>query len=114
VTNVRAVPVRIRGVTKPSGTNQVLKGVDLDVRRGEVVAVIGSSGSGKTTLPRCVNFLEEYDGGSVRVDGEEVGFRDGAGGRNAGRSGSCRACAPTPPWCSRCSTCSPTSRPPRT
>jgi polar amino acid transport system ATP-binding protein len=79
--NASAPVVRIRGLTKSFGENQVLKGVDLDVSRGEVIAVIGSSGSGKTTLLRCVNFLEEYDGGSVRVDGEEVGFRDGAGGR---------------------------------
>ena len=69
--------VRIRGVTKSFGTNQVLAGVDLDVRRGEVVAVIGPSGSGKTTLLRCINFLEPYDGGSITVDGVEVGYRDG-------------------------------------
>jgi polar amino acid transport system ATP-binding protein len=69
--------IRMRGVTKSFGTNQVLKGVDLDVRRGEVIAVIGPSGSGKTTLLRCINFLEEYDGGSIQVDGVEVGYRDG-------------------------------------
>ncbi|HVL71407.1 MAG TPA: amino acid ABC transporter ATP-binding protein [Beijerinckiaceae bacterium] len=69
--------VRIRGVTKSFGTNRVLKGVDLDVARGEVVAIIGPSGSGKTTLLRCINFLEEYDGGSIAVDGIEVGYRDG-------------------------------------
>jgi polar amino acid transport system ATP-binding protein len=71
------VIVRMRGVTKSFGTHQVLKGVDLDVRRGEVIAVIGPSGSGKTTLLRCINFLEEYDGGSIEVDGVEVGYRDG-------------------------------------
>jgi polar amino acid transport system ATP-binding protein len=76
--------VRIRGLTKSFGANQVLKGVDLDVGRGEVIAVIGSSGSGKTTLLRCINFLEEYDGGSIKVDGEEVGFRN-AGGRGRRR-----------------------------
>jgi polar amino acid transport system ATP-binding protein len=69
--------VRVRGVTKSFGTLQVLKGADLEVRRGEVIAVIGPSGSGKTTLLRCINFLEEYDGGSIRVDGVEVGYRDG-------------------------------------
>jgi polar amino acid transport system ATP-binding protein len=71
------VIVRMRGVTKSFGTHQVLKGVDLDVRRGEVIAVIGPSGSGKTTLLRCINFLEEYDGGSIEVDGVEVGYREG-------------------------------------
>jgi len=68
--------VAIRGVTKSFGANQVLKGVDLDVRKGEVVSVIGPSGSGKTTLLRCINFLESYDGGSIKVDGVEVGYRD--------------------------------------
>jgi polar amino acid transport system ATP-binding protein len=57
----------------------VLDGIDLDVRKGEVVVVIGPSGSGKTTLLRCINLLEPYDEGSVQVDGVEVGFRDGAG-----------------------------------
>jgi polar amino acid transport system ATP-binding protein len=46
-----------------------------------VIAVIGPSGSGKTTLLRCINFLEEYDGGSVRIDGVEVGYRDDGAGR---------------------------------
>ncbi|MGH7153594.1 MAG: amino acid ABC transporter ATP-binding protein, partial [Acetobacteraceae bacterium] len=51
--------------------------VDLDVHRGEAVAIIGASGSGKTTLLRCINLLERYDGGSVKVDGTEIGYRDG-------------------------------------
>jgi polar amino acid transport system ATP-binding protein len=69
--------VRIHSLTKSFGTHQVLKGVDLEVRRGEVIAIIGPSGSGKTTLLRCINFLEQYDGGSIKVDGVEVGYRDG-------------------------------------
>lgn len=69
--------VRLRGVTKAFGPNAVLKGVDLDVRRGEVVAIIGPSGSGKTTLLRCINVLETYDSGSITLDGVEVGYRDG-------------------------------------
>ncbi|WP_116134130.1 amino acid ABC transporter ATP-binding protein [Tropicimonas sp. IMCC34043] len=64
----------IRGLRKSFGEIEVLKDVDLDVGRGEVVTVIGPSGSGKTTLLRCVNFLESYDAGSIRIDGEEVGF----------------------------------------
>ncbi len=72
--------VRIRGLRKSFGANLVLDGIDLDVRKGEVVVVIGPSGSGKTTLLRCINLLETYDEGSVQVDGMEVGFRDGAGG----------------------------------
>ncbi len=73
--------VRVRGLTKSFGTNQVLKGVDLDVMKGQVVSVIGASGSGKTTLLRCVNLLETYDGGSIQVDGVEVGYSDANGRR---------------------------------
>ena len=73
--------VRIRGVGKSFGEHRVLEGVDLDVERGQVVAIIGPSGGGKTTLLRCVNLLESYDEGSIRVDGVEVGYRDGAGRR---------------------------------
>jgi polar amino acid transport system ATP-binding protein len=77
--------VRVRGLTKSFGSNQVLKGVDLDVMKGQVVSVIGASGSGKTTLLRCVNLLETYDGGSIQVDGVEVGYTD-ADGRRRPRS----------------------------
>ncbi len=73
--------IAIEGLTKSFGANQVLKGVDLRVGKGEVVAIIGPSGSGKTTLLRCINFLEEYDGGSIRIDGTEVGYREGSGAR---------------------------------
>ena len=77
--------VRVRGLTKSFGSNQVLKGVDLDVMKGQVVSVIGASGSGKTTLLRCVNLLETYDGGTIEVDGVEVGYAD-ANGRRRPRS----------------------------
>ena len=70
--------LKIAGLTKSFGTNQVLKSVDLDVAAGEVVTVIGPSGGGKTTLLRCVNFLESYDSGSIRIDGKEVSYRDAA------------------------------------
>jgi polar amino acid transport system ATP-binding protein len=73
--------VRIRGLGKAFGDNRVLNGVDLDVTRGEVVTIIGPSGSGKTTLLRCVNALEIYDEGSIRLAGVEVGYTDGAGRR---------------------------------
>ncbi len=72
--------VCIRGLKKSFGENRVLDGIDLDVRKGEVVVIIGPSGSGKTTLLRCINLLESYDEGSVQVDGVEVGFREGPGG----------------------------------
>ncbi|MFB3817163.1 MAG: amino acid ABC transporter ATP-binding protein [Candidatus Methylomirabilales bacterium] len=78
--------VRIRGLKKAFGANRVLDGIDLDVRKGEVVVIIGPSGSGKTTLLRCINLLESYDDGSIQVGGVEVGFREGPGGRRHRRS----------------------------
>src|SRR6478609_3693622 len=61
--------VAIRGLKKRFGANEVLKGIDLDVRAGEVIAIIGKSGSGKSTLLRCVNGLEVFDEGTLHVDG---------------------------------------------
>ncbi|AZO45812.1 amino acid ABC transporter ATP-binding protein [Mesorhizobium sp. M7D.F.Ca.US.005.01.1.1] len=74
-TNIPAL-LDVTDVSKSFGTVQVLRSVSLRVARGEVVTVIGPSGSGKTTLLRCVNFLESYDSGSIRIDGKEVGFRE--------------------------------------
>jgi polar amino acid transport system ATP-binding protein len=61
--------VRVRNLRKMFGSNEVLKGIDLDVARGEVVVVFGRSGSGKSTLLRCINFLEEPTSGTVEVGG---------------------------------------------
>ena len=68
--------VRIEKVQKRFGALEVLKGIDLDVRSGEVVCVIGPSGSGKTTLLRCINFLETYDAGRIYVDNDLVGYQE--------------------------------------
>jgi len=62
--------IEIRGLRKSFGGVAVLKGADLDVADGEVVVLIGRSGCGKTTLLRCIDFLEEYDAGDIRLDGE--------------------------------------------
>ncbi len=64
--------VEIRGLKKRFGTNEVLKGIDLSVQPGEVIAIIGKSGSGKSTLLRCVNGLEAFDEGSLSVDGNPL------------------------------------------
>lgn len=64
--------IEIRGLHKSFGANHVLRGIDLDIARGEVVCVIGPSGSGKSTLLRCVNLLEEPSEGKVFVGGTEV------------------------------------------
>jgi ABC-type polar amino acid transport system ATPase subunit len=70
------------GIVKGFGDTQVLRGVSLTVARGETVVVIGPSGSGKTTLLRCVNMLEDYQDGTVTVDGAPVGYMlDHAGKR---------------------------------
>ena len=67
--------LEIKDVHKRFERIEVLKGVDLDIGRGEAVAVIGASGSGKTTLLRCVNLLEEYEAGEIWLDGQPVGYR---------------------------------------
>ncbi|AWN26474.1 amino acid ABC transporter ATP-binding protein [Streptomyces sp. NEAU-S7GS2] len=67
--------VEVRSVHKSFGPLDVLKGVDLDVRTGEVTVVLGPSGSGKSTLLRTINHLEKADSGSVSVDGALVGYR---------------------------------------
>jgi len=65
-----------RGLRKSFGDRVVLDSIDLDVACGEIVCVIGPSGSGKSTLLRCVNGLEEVDHGVLRVNGEDLGFRE--------------------------------------
>jgi polar amino acid transport system ATP-binding protein len=65
--------LRVEGLTKTFGTKTVLRDVDLKVRKGETVVVIGASGSGKTTLLRCINHLEAPSAGVVDVDGQPVG-----------------------------------------
>ena len=65
----------IQGLRKTYGIHEVLKGVDCAVEVGEVISIIGSSGSGKTTLLRCINMLEEFQGGTISLDGEEIGYR---------------------------------------
>jgi len=64
--------IECRGLVKAYGKLRALDGVDLTVRRGEVVVVIGPSGSGKSTLIRCLNGLEEVDDGEIRIDGQAV------------------------------------------
>ncbi|QUQ72457.1 amino acid ABC transporter ATP-binding protein [Kutzneria sp. CA-103260] len=64
--------VSIRGLRKSFGPIEVLRDIDLDVQRGEVVVVVGPSGSGKSTLCRCVNRLEPINAGTIAIDGEPL------------------------------------------
>jgi ABC-type polar amino acid transport system ATPase subunit len=72
---VNHVILRTSNLHKRFGDHEVLKGIDLEVKRGEVLVIIGPSGSGKSTLLRCLNFLEEYEDGEVLFDGRLVGYR---------------------------------------
>ncbi|WP_277348269.1 amino acid ABC transporter ATP-binding protein [Streptomyces zingiberis] len=74
-----AVMVDIRGVHKSFGATEVLRGIDLQVRAGEVTVIVGPSGSGKSTLLRAVNHLEKVDRGWIGVDGELIGYRRAGG-----------------------------------
>lgn len=77
----RTPVLTVSQLEKAFGSNVILRGVDLDVFPGDVISIIGASGSGKTTLLRCVDLLEEYGGGEIRLDGELMGYRVDAGGR---------------------------------
>jgi polar amino acid transport system ATP-binding protein len=68
----KAPIVQIQGLRKSYGANEVLKGIDLQVQPGEVIAIIGKSGSGKSTLLRCINGLEVFQSGSLTVDGKPL------------------------------------------
>ena len=71
-----AVAIRLEGVHKSFGRLEVLRGIDLDVARHEVICLIGASGSGKSTMLRCINLLERIDAGRIEVDGEEITSED--------------------------------------
>jgi len=64
--------ISIRDVHKSFGSIEVLRGISFDVRKGEVVCIIGPSGSGKSTLLRCINALVPINKGSIKVEGQEV------------------------------------------
>jgi polar amino acid transport system ATP-binding protein len=68
------VLLEISDLRKRYGTLEVLKGIDCTMHKGDVISIIGSSGSGKTTMLRCINMLEEFQGGQIRLAGEEIGY----------------------------------------
>ncbi len=67
------IMIEIKGVTKSFGSLQVLKGIDLDIQKGEVVSIVGPSGAGKTTLLQIIGTLDRPDSGQIIIDGEDTG-----------------------------------------
>ena len=78
--------IEISELRKSFGALAVLKGLSFAVDRGEVVVLLGPSGSGKSTMLRCINLLEDFQGGEIRIDGEMIGYRIDANGRRRPRS----------------------------
>jgi polar amino acid transport system ATP-binding protein len=70
--------ITVRNMSKHYGDFEALRDIDLDIHRSEVLCLIGPSGSGKSTLLRCLNFLEQYDRGEVRMEGQLIGWQDGS------------------------------------
>lgn len=70
--DTRAEAIHVEDLHKSFGSLEVLKGVSLKAKKGDVVAIIGGSGSGKSTMLRCINFLETPSAGRIFIDGEEV------------------------------------------
>ena len=64
--------IEVKGLEKSFGQKHVLKGIDINIRKGEVVVVVGASGSGKSTFLRCLNCLEDPTGGSIMFEGEDL------------------------------------------
>ncbi len=82
--------IEVRGLIKRHGRSEVLRGLSLDVARGEVAAIIGPSGSGKSTLLRCLNGLEAFHGGTILVDGLRLDAGDAPRTREATHRAVCR------------------------
>ena len=72
LTDYKAIMIKLEGITKSFGSLQVLKGIDLEINKGEIVSIVGPSGAGKTTLLQIMGTLDEPDGGVVQIDGTVV------------------------------------------
>ena len=75
--NGRSPILQLRNLTKTFGNFTAVKDINLDITEGEFFTIVGPSGSGKTTMLRCVNMLEDFQEGHIRIDGEEIGYLPG-------------------------------------
>ncbi|MNJ09438.1 Histidine transport ATP-binding protein HisP [compost metagenome] len=78
-----SVKLSVQELHKSYGEHQVLKGVSLNARKGDVISLIGASGSGKSTMLRCINFLEQPDAGVITLDDQRIEMRQGRTGSRA-------------------------------
>ncbi|MDG9885554.1 ATP-binding cassette domain-containing protein [Pseudomonas sp. GD04058] len=77
--NSAAIKLTVDALHKSYGDHQVLKGVSLQARKGDVISLIGASGSGKSTMLRCINFLEQPEAGAITLDGQTIELGQGRG-----------------------------------
>ena len=82
-TSTAAVKLQVEGIHKRYGDHEVLKGVSLNARNGDVISLLGASGSGKSTMLRCINFLEQPDAGVITLDGISIEMQPGRAGTRA-------------------------------
>ena len=80
IAEAASVKLKVADLHKSYGELQVLKGVSLNARNGDVISMVGASGSGKSTMLRCINFLEKPDAGCITLDGQSIEMRQGRGG----------------------------------
>jgi ABC-type histidine transport system ATPase subunit len=97
--NTTAATLEVEDLHKSFGDLEVLKGVSMTAREGDVVSIVGSSGSGKSTFLRCINLLELPTAGTIRLSGEDVKFKgSGKDPRAIGQENKSRGCALNLAW----------------
>ena len=98
----------VDGLYKRYGDNEVLKGVSLNAKTGDVICLIGASGSGKSTFLRCINFLESPSDGAISLDGKLIRMVSDANGMRVADEAELQHLRPAWPWCFSTSTCGAT------
>jgi len=98
----------VEGLHKSYGDHQVLKGVSLKAKTGDVISLIGASGSGKSTFLRCINFLEQPNDGAMSLDGQQIKMVSDVTGMRVADPAELQRIPRVWPWCSSTSTCGAT------